>query len=222
MDYVCDTNVWYDIADGRLDPAKLKKGGNRLLSPAINALEISSNIDTRTFRDRQQASQAILDHADDYLDDPERHMGSIWSLKIPPLGFDWKDVLRTIAASKDIAEMEDGPQNIMKVNSAGAKSWRKGFTDRFVSDVEAVIRVFVPKYALRRAHGKMGYLKDGPTIKLLHDLLHSTIVTESQVLLTRTRASDHLDDTPTDASQTEIDAATTQLLRFCQSVRDVP
>ncbi len=154
MDYVCDTNVWYDIAAGRLDPAKLKDGGNRLLAPAINGLEISSNLSANTFKDRKAASQAVIDHADDYLEDPERTMGTIWGLNLPPLGFDWRNVYRTIAASNDLAEIVNGTQNIMKVNAVAAQAWRKGFTDKFVADVETAIRKYAPNYALNRFQGK--------------------------------------------------------------------
>ena len=58
--YVCDTNVWYDIGAGTLEPAKLKVAGNRLLSPAINALEISTNLDDRTFASRNSHRKQFL------------------------------------------------------------------------------------------------------------------------------------------------------------------
>src|SRR4051794_18330240 len=119
MDFVSDTNVWYDIGSGNLDPAKLKQGGaNRLLAPAINALEISSKLTDRNFADRRKAAQAILDHADELLKDPERNMADIWGLSVTDLNFAWKDVYRTIAASNDINEMNGGAQKIMRVNTA--------------------------------------------------------------------------------------------------------
>lgn len=214
MDYVCDTNVWYEIGAGTLDPAKLKLGGNRLLSPALNALEISSNLDARTLASRKQASQAILDHADEHLEDPERYTGAIWGLNLPPLNLDWKDVCRTIVASNDIAEMVSGAQKIMKVNTAAAQAWRKGFTEKFVDDVETAVRKLVPKYALRRAKGRMDYLTGTANIAMLHAALNCATVKESQILLTRTRASDHLTVTPNPPTQAEIDAATLQLMPF--------
>jgi len=214
MDFVCDTNVWYDIGAGMLDPAKLKLGGNRLLSPALNTLEISSNLDDRTLTSRKRASQAILDHADEHLEDPERYIGAIWGLNLPPLNFDWKDVCRTIVASNDIAEMISGAQKIMKVNTAAAQAWRKGFTEKFVVDVETVIRKYVPKYASRRANGRMDYLTGTAHIAKLHTDLNCAIVKESQILLTRTRASDHLTVEPNPPIQADIDVATPLLMPF--------
>lgn len=214
MDYVCDTNVWYDIGAGTLDPAKLKLGGNRLLSPALNSLEISSNLDARTLASRKQAAQAILDHADEHLEDPERYMGAIWGLNLPPLNFDWKDVCRTIVASNDIAEIVSGAQKIMRVNTGAAQAWRKGFTEKFVDDVETAIRQFVPNYALRRAKGRMDHLTGAANIAMLHTALNCATVKESQILLTRTRASDHLTVTPNPPTQAEIDAARLQLMPF--------
>ncbi len=35
MDYVCDTNVWYEIGYGKKNPTQLKQGGNRLLATGI-------------------------------------------------------------------------------------------------------------------------------------------------------------------------------------------
>jgi hypothetical protein len=60
LDFATDTSVWYDIGSGNLDPAKPKQGGlNRLLAPAINALEISSKITERKLEDRKRAAASL-------------------------------------------------------------------------------------------------------------------------------------------------------------------
>ncbi len=217
MEYVCDTNVWYDIGEGSINPIKLKSGGNRLLSPAINLLEISSSLTTNTFAARKQASQAILDHSDEHLEDPERYIGTIWNLNLQPLKFDWRDVCRTIVTSNDIDELINGAQGIMKVNTAAAKAWRGGFTQKFVQDVDAAIRKFVPNYALRRQNGRMNYLRNANLISNLHNSLNSRVVREAQILTSRSRASCHMSVPPGLPSQSEIDIASAQLMPFVRA-----
>jgi hypothetical protein len=217
MGFVCDTNVWYDISTGTLDPANLKRGGNRLLAPAINALELSSNLDDQNLTIRQKASKAVLSHADEHLQDPERHIGAIWGLNLPPLGFDWRDVYRTINASANVTEVVNGTQNIMKVSASTAKAWRKGFTEQFVKDIEAAIRTFAPKYALRRQSGRMDYLTDPAAISKLSIDLRSAAVLESQILTTRLRASTHAASPPPPPNQAETELATPKLMPFVKA-----
>ena len=216
MDYVCDTNVWYDIGSGRIDPAKLKAGGNRLIAPALNAIEISTNLDDCTLQTRQRASQAILDHADEHLDDPERYMGAIWGLDIAPLPFPWKDVCRVIVSAKDISEIENGGQKIMKINTIAAKAWRSQFTDQFANDVEVVLRGFVSDYGLRRRSGVMDYYR-GEEAKAIKMGLAFPVVAEKLVLLTQRRVSELLKILPAPPTEDEIREATVKLTPFVKA-----
>ncbi|MFI5455499.1 MAG: hypothetical protein ACHRXM_08610 [Isosphaerales bacterium] len=96
QDDVCDTNVWYELGKGTKGAAKLKQGGNRLFATGISAIEISTKMTEKDFSVRKATAQAVLDHADHYLKDPDYHFAEIWGLNVSPLKLDWKDVFQTI------------------------------------------------------------------------------------------------------------------------------
>jgi predicted nucleic acid-binding protein len=73
MDFIADTNVWYDIAAGRRNAEKLKAGGHRLLATPVSLLEIVSLIDN-DFKQRRAAAHAVVEHADLVSVDSESHI----------------------------------------------------------------------------------------------------------------------------------------------------
>ncbi len=78
LDRVCDTNVCYDLATGRLDPARLKANGARLLLSPFSILEIISNLSPMNFDVRKAAAIAGLRHFDELLPDPESYLAEVW------------------------------------------------------------------------------------------------------------------------------------------------
>ena len=69
---ICDTSVWYWIADGSFDPNPHKEDGHKFIATALNLRELSSSEvlieDPAKFK---SALNAMLDHADSYiLEDP--------------------------------------------------------------------------------------------------------------------------------------------------------
>ena len=90
---VCDTNIWYGIAAGQIDPLALKSSGHALLACMVNFLELTSGMDVESFSRRRDAARAIQAWADDYLPDNERHIAALWS---DPAGAMMVDVQRAI------------------------------------------------------------------------------------------------------------------------------
>ena len=60
MDFICDTNVWYDIGAGRRDPGILKANGNRLIATPISLFEIASLIDDHNIDARKNGCIGIV------------------------------------------------------------------------------------------------------------------------------------------------------------------
>lgn len=162
MDLVGDTNVFYDLAEGTRDPEVLKANGkHRLCVSPVAFLEIASKIDVNNFEKRKRAARAVLDHADVYLKDTERHLAEIWRFPIPPLAADWREGLKAIANAADLAALEKGVPDfqdrvVRKVAVDVAFDWREkhydDFAERFIDEIASE----VPRY--RREKGGPKYL----------------------------------------------------------------
>lgn len=214
MDYVCDTNVWYDIAASRLDPMKLKHNGNRLLASPINAIEISTKLCQRSHVRRKQTAQAVLDHADGYLDDHEYHLAQIWKLSPTPHGLNWKDVYSVIARSRNLADIETGRSGFIAFSPVLAAKWRSNFTTNFVNQIVDSIRHLSPKYARAKKKGKMNYISDPSIITDLTKVLNDSSRVINRVLATRTRLELNMPIVCAAATPAEIVDATAQLKPF--------
>jgi hypothetical protein len=108
MNLIADTNVWYWISDGRRDPGVLKAGGNRLIAHPISILEIVSEIDDANYGKRRAAAQALLDHADQIVEDSESHLVRLWGLEVRGLAVDWRDIILTVVRSMSASEITTG------------------------------------------------------------------------------------------------------------------
>lgn len=217
MDLVCETHVWYEIGSGAIRPADWKKKGHRLLASPLTLIELSSKLRPQSFLARKAAAQAVVDHADEILLDPERHFASIWGLSVSGTSLDGVAGFRAMTLAKDINELHQGVGG-MRINTLLAATWRQEFSEQFVTDVEEMIRKLVqPGYAARRKAGRMDYLSDPADIKLLHEVLELPVVVEEQLLVTRTRAAEHAPGTLAPATQEEIDRARPKLLPFVKA-----
>lgn len=109
MNLIADTNVWYWISDGRRDPIRLKAGGNRLIAHPISILEIVSGIRKESYEKRRAAAQALLDHADEIVEDPESHLVHLCGLE-PRAGsaLEWRDIILAVARSTSVSEIAAG------------------------------------------------------------------------------------------------------------------
>lgn len=159
MDIICDTNVWYRIGKGKLDPAAAKQQGGKLFASPVSFLEIGSKIWEESFEKRRNAARAVLQHADGILEDPERHLARIWALKIPELTIDWRDGFKAIADAGSMDEIEKGVADfqdkvIRKINLPLLAAWRDQQWQSFEADIIGVIDSVCPGYAQARATKK--------------------------------------------------------------------
>jgi hypothetical protein len=154
MDFVSDTNVWYDIGNGRIDVSKLRADGAKLYATAISAIELSSRMTDRDFPFRKKAAQAVIDYADGYLGAPGYHVSQLWRMNVPQPKIKWKDVFLAISLASDMENLIAGVENIMKIDVEAATLRRVAFSDEFVAIVTSVIRNFFPDYATGRESGR--------------------------------------------------------------------
>jgi hypothetical protein len=163
MHLISDTNVWYDIAAGRRDPAALKRGENQLVAIPVSFLEIASKIETRTWEERRGAAGAVVKYADQIAADPESHLASLWGL---PVGaeFPWIEGFKAIAQATSVADLANGVDDLeervrRKLNVPLAQGWREYHWKDFAEGVTDAIDEHCPGYKAARANGKYKYLR---------------------------------------------------------------
>lgn len=171
MDLIADTNVWYDIAAGNRDPARLKAGGNKLLATPISLFEIASLIDTRNFSLRKAAAQAVVSHADGVMPDTETHIVQLCGLPLPWQPLAWIEAFRAVAQAKSKQELIDGvPDYLSKVKRrVNVPLIRQHYYDHHRTDFEkkvvAAIDNYIPGYMKKRASGLAIRLKGNRRIQ---------------------------------------------------------
>ena len=209
MDLVCETNVWYDIAAGSRSPARLKSGGNRLLASPVSYIELVSKIDERTFLKRQGVCKAILDHANEYLVDPERHLAHVWGIESRASDFNMQDALLAVVRAVDEGELATGvtdPQTgvTYRTNIRYAGKKRADRSANFVVEMERIIDRFAPGYS-NTVHAKgTGYLRE-PDASLLRDAVRKTECQRQLSRVSHARAADVAVGDVTQPSEHEVD-----------------
>ena len=109
MELICDTNVWYSIAFGTLDPHSVKSAGHTLAASSVNWMELSSDLTEQNFERKKLAAAAALAHADSYLPDTERYLADIWGIELPPLNFTCRDVLAAVSSANAASGLSRSP-----------------------------------------------------------------------------------------------------------------
>lgn len=194
MDIICDTNVWYEIGAGTRDLAKLK-AMHRLIATPVNFFELASPTANFNFDHRKKAAKAILEHSAEIIDDPERHLASIWQIKFEPSGANYKDGLIAIANATDIEQLQQGVSDfqsrlIRSVNVALTVNWRFSHYDNFCGEIGAVIDQYVPGYHAARQAGKTQHMKKAQAA-LFKKIIFSDDINEVIIRGIRFRAEFH-------------------------------
>ena len=218
MDLICDTNIWYNIGAGRENPEDLKKNGDRLIATPVNVIEISSKLTDRTLEERKDASQAIIEHCNDIMVDPEEHLASIWNLNTRKMDIHWMESFRAIANANSITEITQGVPDYVqgvarKVNVPFVRAWRALHYEGFVNDINAAIDIWWPGYADARRNGQVLYMTQAVGTAF-GNALNTQEARRTLLLATRQRAALHLEEAPSDPSEEEIDNAMTALLPY--------
>lgn len=159
-DLICDTNVFYNIASGVVDPGTLRGAGHRLLLTPVSVLELVSHVTPQNFGTRRQAAAAALNHHDEILEDPESLLAECWGVATEPPGIDWLDGLRALSAAGRFEDLQGGVPDfgagvIRRLDVPAARAWRGGHYDDFERLVTEAIDEHVPGYGRARARGRM-------------------------------------------------------------------
>lgn len=207
MDLICDTNVWYDIAAGRRDPAALKRPGHRLLATPVSFIEIASELSDDTFAERSGAARAVVNHADEIALDTERHLAALWGLGVQPLTIDWMDAFKTVAMASNCKEVRDGVPDhaehvIRKVRPEIAERARTHWPS-FAAAMEVLVDRFFPGYLAARKRQRAKYASK-ERAKPFADAAKLPEIERYTALGTRARAALNLDSPPGEPTDEEL------------------
>jgi hypothetical protein len=203
---IADTNVWYDLAAGRRYRSDQALAG-RLFATPSSFLEITGKLTTRSFGERRDAAQAVLDYADDIIDDPETYLARVWDLGTPNFGIDWQGGFVAIRDSKSLAEVVGGVRDsaigiIRRVNVQAAEAARLDHWDAFAREVEDLIEEEVPGYRESRAKGKFKRMRGSAWEAYEKKMLAPTMINEF-IDATHARACVAVGQPPTRPSPTK-------------------
>lgn len=184
MDLIADTNIWYDIAAGRISVPEIKQDGqNRLCATPINILEIVSNVSNHQFDRRRNAIISLVEHSDLILDDTEIHLTHLWGNSSIQNPINWRDVLVAVQNASNLDHLRGGVLDFAervtrRVNVNFAHFWRTSQWAGFRVDIENVLDEHSPGYAEARQNGRMIHFDQEHSIEFRNILFNEIVLNE--------------------------------------------
>lgn len=220
MDIICDTNVWYEIGAGSRDISKLK-AKHRLIATPVNFFELASPTADMHFDHRKRAAKAIIDHSDEIIDDPERHLASIWKIKVEPSRANYTDGLIAIANSTDIDQLQKGVADfhdkvIRSIAVQLTVNWRFYHYDNFCDQIAALIDLNIPGYHAARKAGKTQHMKKEQAASF-KKVMALDVINEMIIRGTRFRAEFHSTEPMEEPSSEQIELAKQALFPYAKA-----
>lgn len=157
INIVADTNIWYAIADGKLDPKELKAKGKLCATP-LSLIEIGSGVNDNTFTQRQKAVTAIILHADRFLQTKENYLAQYWGYKGKP-EIDWIQGAVTISKATSPKELTDGftdfeQKVVRKQDTPFLYEWKNQHYNAFKQQIIELISNIHPDYITQTEKGE--------------------------------------------------------------------
>lgn len=146
-DLICDTNVFYNIAAGTVNPSEIKQAGHKLLLTPVSVLELISRVNKENFGIRQSAARAALEHSDEVLPDPETVLAGVWMMAAELQDVNWCASLQALSDAVDLADA------VRRLNLPLVRGWRACHYENFESEMIGIVDQFVPGYADARLAG---------------------------------------------------------------------
>lgn len=154
---VADTNIWYAIADGKLDPNELKAKGKLCATP-LSLIEIGSGVNDDTFTQRQKAASAMISYADIFLKSINFYLAQYLGYKGKP-EIDWIQGAVTITKATSPKELIEGFTDFQdkvtrKQNTPFLNDWKKQQYNDFKQKIIELISNIHPDYITQTENGK--------------------------------------------------------------------
>lgn len=171
VNLVLDTNVFYDLADGRIDISNFADSSDQLFYSPLSVLEIAGKWSPKLFRERKAAARAILDCGAAELPDQDSFLAQIifrYALRRPIVSL--KDAVVAMAKSRSLEALEGGVEDqlervVRKVNSDWVRTWRGVVEGMWVRDLESIQDREVPRFAAWRIERAASVIKPVPKLR---------------------------------------------------------
>lgn len=227
---ILDTNVFYDLADGKIDVATFASPSDKLYYSPLSVFEIAGKWSLEEFQKRKAASQAILDCGAEELLDQDSFLAQTifrYSLRRPSVSV--KEAVRAMAKSRSVDALRRGVEDhlekvVRRVDAPLVGRWRGAVEGMWVKDMESIQDREIPRFARWRANRIAGSSAPVPKLKgaarqkfldqTLEDNWHLTLVANchKRALLTSRKVQPTV--SPIEAYET-ITAAVKSLACYC-------
>ena len=165
---ICDTNVFYNIANG-FDVKSFCSCNEQLYYSPVTVAELIAQLataDQLEFEKRRCAAKAIIDSGAIELPDPETYIANVFGL---PVGdsIEWGSILKMFTESSSLTELK------VKVNITLAHDWwedaKKDRYDKFLTEMKSQIGGFETWFAIRSSTSRVKPRLKGEAKKELLD-----------------------------------------------------
>src|SRR5437879_10019 len=143
---VADTNLYYDLAEGRAKRADIVSGDEILFCSPLSVIEIVSKMDEKNFAQRRNAIRAMLDHGAKVIPDPQSFLTSnIFGHKLNHQPPEWVEVIKGVAGANTLKEMESGvtdriERKVRTVSVDYMRQWREVIDEQWLQDLLDIMR----------------------------------------------------------------------------------
>jgi hypothetical protein len=168
---ILDTNVFYDLANGKINVSSFASPSDRLSYSPLSVFEIAGKWSPEEFQKRKAAGQAILDcGATEILDQDSFLAQRIfrYKLKRPPVSV--KDVVKAMAKSRSVEALQQGVEDhlervVRRVDASLVGKWRGVVEGMWVKDMEAMQDREIPSFPQWRSDRLAGVSAPVPKLK---------------------------------------------------------
>lgn len=162
MNLICDTNIWYNIANNQINVELLKEKEYNLIVNPINILEVIStekiNLDFKI-----KIIDSMLKHGNEYINQiPDQYLINLWKEGSIAKVVNWKEFL--IEYKNKLTYDGNNNSNISNISC-----WKNENYNSFSKDVTMVLEGFLPNFEEQRKQGKGIHMKKDELQKLINN-----------------------------------------------------
>lgn len=143
---VADTNLYYDLAEGRAKREDIVSGDEVLSCSPLSVIEIVSKMDEKNFVQRRDAVRAMLNHNAVVIPDPQSFLThNIFGHKLNRESPDWVEVIKGVAGANTLKELDSGVLDriewkVRTVSVDFMRQWREVIDEQWLQDLLDIMR----------------------------------------------------------------------------------
>lgn len=144
--YICDTNCFYNHANGVIDLDQFKNSNGPIYYSPLTVVELLGKLDATTFAERKCVAQAIIKVRPTLLPDPDSHLVRMFGyVPAAPKAEQARLALEKLANASSIGDTA----NEVKI----CQEWRANVEQDWLLSLQDLLKERVPPYASWLANG---------------------------------------------------------------------